>query len=63
MRARRTKDGDVMMGSTFVRRLYWRALWLVGIHSLGLWMLPDATERDLRQDGLAKPTCDASHRD
>jgi hypothetical protein len=52
-----------MVGSTFVRRLYWRAIWLLGIHSLGLWMLADGTARERRQGGLTKSVYGADGRD
>jgi hypothetical protein len=51
------------MGSWFVRRMYWRAIWLLGIHSLGLWMQPDAADRDVRQDGLRKSSYDTPRRE
>jgi hypothetical protein len=52
-----------MVGSGFVRRLYWRAIWLVGIHSLGLFMLPDATDRELRQEGFRQSSYDGVRRE
>lgn len=51
------------MGLALVRRIYWRAIWLVSIHSLGLWMLPDAADRDLRQEQLGKSAYDRMRRE
>jgi len=52
-----------MVGSAFMRRIYWRAIWLLGIHSLGLWMLPDAADRETRQEALNRSGYDAARRE